>query len=149
MKKAVKVVSKPKTIPARDLFAPAGLSETTKIPPGTHTYILLIWEEIPERTRLVLIPGSEWSEELRDVLRSVNAKYMNGTEMSAEESRNISILSNALCTKAEYMDSEVDPRWNGKFVPYVWGGYEEEEETDPKPIEGKIITAVYRTGWFL
>jgi hypothetical protein len=34
------------------------MNETTKIPPGTETFSLLIWEEIPEFTKQVLIPNS-------------------------------------------------------------------------------------------
>lgn len=109
------------------------------------TYTLLIWEEIPENTRLALIPNDALDDEDRRVLRAAHGKYINSTGVSKEDLVVLDCLNNALCPKDEYLSDE-HPK--GSKWAMRWHAYLKADE-DSNPIEGENITYVYRAGFIL
>lgn len=109
-----------------------------------ETFILLIWEEIPETTKLVLIPASTVSQELEDLLESVHNCYGNMVGNTEEETNNILCLTNALASDEFYLNKEIDPKWNQILTKYIV----DDGSGTSRPIHNKI-RSVYRTGWLL
>lgn len=115
-----------------------------EVRPGTFT--LLIWEEIPETTRLVLLPNSELKEEDVVLLRAVHRHYMNatGTEKTHEDA--IEKLTNALYEDADHVyEAYKGTMWDQRFTKYIV----DNDKGGASAIEGVIITNVYRTGWYI
>jgi hypothetical protein len=117
------------------------VNETTKIMPGAITRTLLIWEMEDRRAMLVLIPNSLLTEADFALFRVAHGRCLNADACTAEQTEAITTISKALSM-----------RLDGQGRPSRFGQYVVDEgdvpNTTTSPIEEKIITRVYRTGWF-
>lgn len=107
------------------------------------TYTLLIWEEIPESTKLVLIPNDTLDASDIDALRKSNGKFINHDVYPDDVRDALNCLSDALCSKAEHL-SDKNPagsKWALRWKDCI--------QDDAKPIEGKPITTVFLSGFCL
>ena len=105
------------------------------------TYTLLMWEEVPEDTKLFLLPNDTIDDEALQVLRKANGKYINHVDATKADLDALNCIGNAVCSTAEYLDDDhpVGSKWALR-----WTGCLHEEGTGP--IEGKTITAVFCAG---
>jgi hypothetical protein len=100
------------------------------------TMSLLIWETVPEKTDLYLIPN-HIATQYRNLLEMAHGKFINSDEMN----EGMEFLNAALCSKEEYVDEE-QKQYACIFHPYLWG--------NAHPIgDGVHITHVYLTGFIL
>lgn len=97
-------------------------------------YALLIWEMMPEETRLYLIPEME-AEVYEDYLRQANGRFINADEMND----GMKFLNTALMESTEECEEGFE-QWQGFFLPY-------RVESD-EPIKQDIY-AVYLSGFVL
>jgi hypothetical protein len=105
-------------------------------------FVLLIWEEVPESTKLLLIPSEELNEEDVEVLRIANGHLQNTCDLTTKQAAAIDKISNALCSNEKYIDERyVGTRWAMTLTKYI--------VSDDATIEGKRITSVYRTGYVM
>jgi hypothetical protein len=108
------------------------------------TYTLLIWEEIPENTRLVVIPNNTLDESDLKVLTKAHGKYINN-EDDPESYKALNCINNALCQNAEHLDKEhpVGSKWAQRWKDHY------SREGEFPPVLDKIITRVYLCGFIL
>jgi hypothetical protein len=97
-------------------------------------YTLLIYEEVPENTRLFLIPNEEITDEQDKVLKACQNKFVNSDDHTDE----MDTLSELIAKKKEHCR-------DGSKHACLWGDYEEGKE---KPLKG-TITRVFISGFML
>lgn len=97
--------------------------------------VLLIWEEVPENTKLYLIP-SDVASKYESYLKSAHGHFINASDW--EEYEGLFFLNTAL---GEEAPEEGFEDCLGIFRQY-------EVSTD-QPITGETITAVYFSGFLL
>lgn len=121
------------------------MTKTTKTKPETtETFTLLVWEEVPETTKLYLIPNSTLDAEDHTTLKTANGNYINGgTDNDDGAETALDCINNALCEDAKYLD---DDHPAGSKWAQRWKDYEQGKD---KPIEGVIVTHVYVCGFLL
>lgn len=112
-----------------------------------ETYTLLVWEEIPERGKLAIIPNDVLTEADFVVFRQADGHMMNSVGIGPEVEAAIYKLTNALYTVEHHLSSDhpMGSRWAMRFKDYII----ESGNGVKVCIEDKIITRVYRTGWYL
>ena len=112
-------------------------------PEVIKTFTLLIWEEVPETTKVVLIPNETLDEGDRAVLRTAHGHLINSVGLTPEQNRALDCLNNALCLKEEYLGPEhpVGTRWAMRWKDFI-----HDQKT---PIEGKMISAAYIAGFIM
>jgi len=110
---------------------------------STLTYTLLIWEEIPESIKLVLIPNDVLGKNDLKIFRQVHGKYINSTETSKADEKALDRINNALCSVPEHLgkDHPIGSKWAMRFKDYI--------RPNEVPIEDENITRVFRMGFFL
>lgn len=114
------------------------MNETTKLLPGTKTFTLLLWEEIPERTLLVLIPTERYAEDTLADLQVAHGHHLNEPTTTPAQAAAIGRLSDRVHGRGPHHESFADYVADAGILG--WLG---------PPIEEKIITRVYRTGIFI
>lgn len=113
------------------------------------TFTLLIWEEIPERTRIFFIPNEGIIDErLRKVLDKANGQIINTADMEtdAAEVLNLLLTSKYPPTKDD-LEHMVD--WSS-----AWLGLFEQMEVKLPSLgnlgpDGKVVTHVYLSGFMM
>lgn len=97
------------------------------------TYTLLIWEVVPERTEIYLIP-SDVAKQYQRFLEEAHSRYINYDDLS----EGLSFLNTALSEK--YAEGGFEEHL-GKFVPY--------KVDTSAPLTGTHITDVIISGFAL
>lgn len=104
-----------------------------------HT--LLIWEEVPERTSLFLIPNTVLTEEERKILHTAHGHHINADEVTKEEDKALSYINDALCENKEHCSpSSKRGGWATKWHKH---------KTEDRPLENVGVTHVYRCGFVM
>lgn len=98
------------------------------------TSTLIIWEEIPENTKLFLIPN-EVADKHREYLTQCQNKYINSNDMN----EGLSFLNYALAKEGDVDDTKSP--YAGLFASY--------EVKLNQPLTNQHITHVYHTGFIL
>lgn len=115
------------------------------------TYTLLVWEEVPEKTTMVLIDNATLTDEDHAVLTKAHNCYING-DLTEEEEAAACCVGAALCTDPEYLDEDhpVGSRWAMRFKDCERDGDGDDDGERGKPrFIGKTITHVYRSGFLM
>jgi hypothetical protein len=116
--------------------------------PDINKFTLLIWEEIPEDTKLYLVPNEEIDDRLRAVLNCANGQIINTTTSS----NGAQVLNHMLTSKfppdeeaIEHM-ADWDPSWLGRFEKFHF-----EPMKDPTLAGGSglCITHIYHCGFMM
>jgi|WetSurMetagenome_2_1015567.scaffolds.fasta_scaffold1443765_1 hypothetical protein len=100
-----------------------------------NTFTLLIWEEVPEDTKLFLIPNEDLPEQYREVFTAAQDKFINSDD-------DVDATNQICCMLGKPEHS--DPRHlavAGTLCCY--------QLDKSEPIVGKVITHVYYTGFML
>lgn len=108
--------------------------------PNSHT--LLIWEEVPESTKLYLIPNKAIDGDSRMYLHLAHGHYINA-KVSEEAELALLCINAALVENPEHLHDEHPPgsKWAQRWVAY---------KQDPKTALLDVhITHVYRCGFLL
>jgi hypothetical protein len=126
------------------------MNKTSKILSGTETFTLLIWKEIPEFTKLFLIPNSvlHSTDGLLNILKIAHGKYGNSTLTNQMQADAIWSLYEILSTKSLYFDENTSTKYAGLLSDFMIDNGEITQDP-PSPLEGKIITSIYKSGYFL
>jgi hypothetical protein len=112
----------------------------------SETYSLLVWEEIPDRTRFVLIPNSWMTEEKRKIFQIAANHHINSTDTTPEQEQALNHINLGL--EKDYVSNDVDDYYS--YVPREWhGALHKWVLDDSGSIENTHITHVYRSGFFL
>lgn len=128
------------------------MSETPKLPKGTITYTLLVWEQTDLRALFALIPNSALDEDAHVLLTLVHARCLNADTCTQLEADAIITVRDALTREPKNLSAAnpVGSKWAQRFTQYIVdrGDGEPIEGRPLVPLVGKIITHVYRTGWY-
>jgi len=110
------------------------------------TYTLLVWEELPESVRLVLIDNAELDSGDHATFAKAHGLLQNCDELTTEQETAVDCLNNALCDNPKYLGDAhpVGSKWAMRFAKCAVDRGEERID-----FNGKVITHVYRTGWVL
>lgn len=101
-------------------------------------YVLLVWEEVPEDHKMYVIP-CEVADKFISYLEKAHKNFVN--TVGWEENEGLKFLNTAL---ADYEGSVAEPGFEehlGIFAQY--------KHTLDTPITGKVIEAVYLSGFLL
>ncbi len=112
------------------------------------TYSLVIYEEIPERTTLVLVPDADLDENDRVKLMVAQGVVINATDSTENELNAANCVSDALTTKVEYL-SEQNPKgskWAMRFEKYTKSTG---SRSEMMAFQDVMITHVYWCGFAL
>ena len=110
--------------------------------PAAETYTLLIWEEVPESTKVAVIPNDTLDADTHAVLARAHGKYINSTNTPPEDEAALECVNLAMCSDSKYIGAEhLGSKWTMRFSSFV--------ADSEKPITGKLITHVYRCGFLL
>ena len=105
-------------------------------------HVLLVWEEVPERTTFVLIPADTMTEDDHAVLRVSNGAYING-DTTPEQDTALICLDSALCENADWLSVE-HPK--GSLWAQRWVAYKRPIDVAITPADGVVVTHVYCCG---
>lgn len=113
---------------------------------ATHT--LIVYNEIPDRCTLVLVPNDDLDDADRKVLNAAQGMYING-DATEEGHHAVDCIGNALTTKPEYLSDgfPVGSKWAMRFVNYARS--EGGERKSMKKFQGVLITNVIHCGFFM
>src|SRR5262249_25245519 len=126
-----------------DTFSPRGIFSGGRkgtMRKSAKTFTLIVWEEVPESTKIVLIPNDVLMDLDVEIFRTAQGRYIN-LDNTPEQEKALDCINNAL-TSDEGCLSEDHPkgsRWAMRFAEYL-------QEFD-KPIEDKMITRVFVMGF--
>lgn len=98
-------------------------------------HVLLVWEEIPEATKLYLIPEEEAKPYFKYLLEA-HDKYINSDDMN----EGMQFLNSALASNHEDVEKGYE-----KFAT-IWAKYRYDEK---RPLRDTHITAVFVSGFML
>lgn len=104
------------------------------------SYTLIVYEEIPENTKLFLVPNDEINSKQREMLAKVAGCFIN-TETQIDE---CNWLSNILCKKKSHC-----ARWSNDDDHSDWCAWSKHQKESDVQIEGVVITNVIVTGFVL
>ena len=118
-----------------------------------QTYALLIWNEIPEYVKIILIPNQIVTSEFEFILNQAQGSFIGSTfQTSKQEEACLQVMNSLLdkdwCKSEDTDGLKIDPKWNGILVPYIVDDGVLRENPIPA-ITGKIITRVFTCGLFL
>lgn len=104
-----------------------------------ETYTLLIWEEVPEDTKLYLIPNERVGGH-RILLNMSQNHMINGGDVEEHVAASINGIQALISPTREFIPEE-----NLKLA-CLWSEFKVDRA---KPIANKVITHVYFTGFLL
>lgn len=105
-------------------------------------YVLIVWEEVPETTKLVLVPRDTLDETDMAILRTAAGAYIN-TDISPDQHRAVDCINAALCTKPEHL---ADEHPAGSKWAMRWKGHARAIDT---PITDVTVTTVIVCGFLM
>lgn len=109
---------------------------------------MIIWEEVPENTKLYVIPNDMISDSDREVIQKCQGHYINFNNYDESVNEALNCLCNALSPidKPGYLAPDhLD--WACRYSMYMMCG--NDRESNYKPIEGVNITHVYLCGFIM
>lgn len=104
------------------------------------TYTLLIWENVPEDTKLYVVPNDEITDEQRRYLNEADGKIIGYADMC----KGLEFLNAALCSKEEWCADEAPKEWR-----CIWANKLVAERGQAYGDRGISITRVYVSGMAL
>ena len=101
-----------------------------------HT--LVIYDQHPEEKTFYLIPDEAIDEEARAILAGSHLKYVNGGDLSREETDKLLLLGDAFASKPEYC-SENAGKWACRWLKYK----HEDKAPITVPLSMVVLTGFY------
>lgn len=108
------------------------------------TYTCLIWEEVPENTKLYLIPNDQLDDGDHAILTVAQGNFINAINQTPEQNEALTCVANALCEKEEFLDEEhlKGTKWAMRFVSF-------KKDITNSPITGVLVDRIYHCGFLL
>jgi len=104
-----------------------------------ESYVLIIWQEIPESLKLYLVPSSKIDEEQMALLDKVNGKYVNSDDMCDE----LEFIQTILAEDHEYVyEKSPYKKWG-----CLWHEFKVEQQVGK--MTDSFIKLVCSTGMYL
>ena len=98
------------------------------------SYSLLIYEEVPENTRLFIIPNEKITDEQQAVLEACHNKFVNQDDQTEE----MDVLAELICKEKKHCRK-------GATHACQWAGY---EHSNDQPLK-YTVTRIFISGFIL
>lgn len=106
------------------------------------SYVLLVWEEIPDDMRLYLIPQEE-ADKHEKYLKQAHNRFINSDDMND----GMRFLDTVLAKQEDDVPESGFEQYLGIWCNYNW--YARATNKHTSPITNHTITAVYVSGFYL